>query len=334
MDILKKVLVTGASGFIGSRVASHLGARGYEVFGMVRGAPIDKPGFRTVRGDLTDRSSLEAACRGVDCVIHCAGLVHNPSAGYDRHRAINVEGSVSLMLEAARAGAKQFIFMSSIAAYGKGTGLWRESDECKPHTPYGRAKLEAEETLSAIAEREGLDLVVLRLSTVYGEGDKGNVRRLIAAVDRFGPVIFGTGKNLKSMTYVSNIAELCDLLLVREADRRSRLYNVSDPEPYTLENVVMTISRVLGQDREPVYVSKWLALLGSHVLTSLFSIVSKNPPVTPAQVQTLTEDAACDCTKLKKELGFEAPILLKEGIGITAAWYKQVSGSARVRAAN
>lgn len=315
------VLVTGAGGFIGSRIATHLLGRGWDVRGMIRTSPSGTElQFPKVYGDLVDEGSLEAVTRGTDTVIHCAALVHRPSATMDAQLRVNVEGTRSLIRQAIRNGVKQFIFMSTISVYGKGTMPHREEDALLPITPYGQAKAKAEDVCMEEAAKAGLPLVIIRLSTVYGEGEPGNVNRLIRAVDRFGPIVIGDGKNQKSMTYVANVAELCEHILTRYPQVTTTA-NVADPQPYTLREIVETIQKALGRNRNTRFVGKLPCVIGSRFLCSALRVIGKTSPITPRHIETIAETSVCDTTRLQETLAFWAPIRLEQGISLTTRWH-------------
>lgn len=202
--------------------------------------------------------------------------------------------------------------------YGKSEQPYREEHALRPVTPYGYAKAEAEKVCNEIASREGMRLVVFRLSTVYGTGEPGNVSRLIRAVQKIGPVVIGDGKNQKSLTYVQNVAELCGHVM-RNYPGRSVTCNVSDPRPYTLSEIVETIAKVLTYRGRVRYVPRELAILGAQALSLGFRLFCRQSPISPQAVKVMTESAVCDTSRLKRELGFEAPILLEEGLKLTIA---------------
>lgn len=269
--------------------------------------------FPLVYGDLLDNDSLDRATRDVDAVIHCAGLVHHPSATLDEHVRINVGGTRSLLCHAIRNGVRQFIFLSSISVYGKYEEAYREEHALRPVTPYGYSKARAEDACREMAVSECLPLVILRLSTVYGAGEPGNVNRLIRAVRMFGPMVIGDGKNQKSLTHVQNVAQLCDHVM-RDHSKASVICNVSDPRPYSLYEITETIGKTLQCQRKVRRIPKGVAVLSSQAISLAFRLMGKQSPISPQTIRVLTESSVCDTSRLKHELGFEAQILLEEGL--------------------
>ena len=322
----KQILVTGTTGFIGA-IANRLVLDKASVRCLIRRIGGKPPEMldHTVVGDIRDRSAVREATSGVDTVLHFAAAVHR-RATRDEYISINVEGTKNLAQAAAANGVDHFILASSVSVYGSGNVNFNEDSPCNPDTPYGRSKLMAEEALEAIAEKTGMKVTVLRLSTVYGEGEPGNILRLIKAVAKYGPIMMGKGSNRKSMTYVGNVAALCHQLVLKGSSERLSVVNVADPEPYRLDAIVGTISRALGRPDRLIRVNRELALAGSWCLDTGAGLLGRHSPVTPDQVRKMTANSMCDVTKLQQQYGFASPILLEEGMRKTVDWHMSKEG--------
>jgi len=322
-DIVKKVLITGASGFIGSRVASRLLSDQLNVRCLVHRSPFQTqyPTSDIIVGDIRDPDLAVKATKDVDIVFHFAAAVHH-KATEEEYYSINVEGTRNIAKAAGVNNVRHFVFASSTSVYGKGSTNFKEDSPCKPDTAYGRSKIIAEKAVKDIAAETGMKLTILRLSTVYGEGEPGNVSRLIKAVAKYGPLVLGSGANRKSMTYVENVAALCSRLIKWSGSGGVSILNVADPEPYRLDEIVAAIASALNKSGPLIRVNQHLALAGSWGLTAAARLFGRKSPLTPEQVKKITEDAVCDVTKLREEVGFVAPILLEEGIRRTVAWYR------------
>lgn len=323
----KKALVTGATGFMGSRIAHQLMLDGASVQYLVRSNhdELSTMTDHVIVGDIRDPVVARKATGGVDTVLHFAAAVHR-RATEDEYRSINVEGTRNIAQAAAANGVDHFIFASSVSVYGSGNVSFDEDSQSNPDTPYGRSKLMAEEALEAVAEETGMDATILRLSTVYGEGEPGNISRLIRAVAKYGPIVMGNGSNRKSMTYVGNVAALCSQLVWNGSPQRVSVVNVADPEPYRLDFIVRAISRALGRSDRLIRVNRELALTGSWCLDKVAGLLGRHSPVTPDQVRKMTTNSMCDVTKLQQQYGFASPILLEEGMRKTVAWYVSNGG--------
>jgi nucleoside-diphosphate-sugar epimerase len=240
------IALTGATGFIGRHLLRELPKRGYRIRVLVR-RPTALPSEATsaVIGDLAAPQNLSAALRGADAVIHSAGLAHGMSGRpEDDYRSINTEATTVLARAAEKAGAKRFIFLSSIRAQTGPTAeaVLTEMDEPRPTDAYGRSKLAAEESLA----RLGLDWVALRPTLVYGPGVKGNMGALLELARLPLPLPLGAFKNLRSLTGLDNLTEAVDVVL-RAPGRLRRPLIVADPEPITVADMVGASRRGLGR---------------------------------------------------------------------------------------
>jgi UDP-glucose 4-epimerase len=214
------ILVTGATGKVGSRLANRLAARGDRVRALLRDptrAALGDP-IELAIGDLLDPSSLRAAVAGVDAVVHCAAFFRGATP--EQAHAVNDRGTQYLARAALAAGVRRFVFTSTGLVYGPNGGrLARESDDCAPIAAYPVSKLAAERFLLAL---EGLDVRVLRLPFVYGDGD-AHIAEAVPMMRTFPPT------QRMSLGHHVDIAQAVALVLDAAAPRH-RIYNVCDDE--------------------------------------------------------------------------------------------------------
>ena len=228
-----KILVTGATGKVGSRLAKRLAQRGDQVRALVRD-PKRAEGLLEARielavGDLLDADSLVAAVRGVDSVVHCAAFFRGATP--EQARAVNDLGSQHLARAALAASVRRFIFTSTGLVYGSNGGrLAREDDPCAPTAAYPVTKLAAERFLLAI---EGLDARVLRLPFVYGDGDR-HIEEAIAFLRRCPP------SERMSIGHHADVAQAVTLLLDAPSPAH-RIYNVVDDEAPELATLFASV---------------------------------------------------------------------------------------------
>ncbi len=228
-----KILVTGATGKVGSRLAKRLAQRGDHVRALVRdrarGADLLEGRVELVEGDLQDPSSLEAAVRGVDVVVHCAAFFRGATA--EQAHAVNDVGSRHLANAARAASVKRFIFTSTGLVYGRNGGrLAREDDPCSPVDAYPVSKLAAEQFLLAL---EGLDVRVLRLPFVYGDGD-AHIAEAVPMMRGFSPA------QRMSIGHHADVAQAVALLLDAPSPEH-RIYNVTDDEAPDLATLFASV---------------------------------------------------------------------------------------------
>ena len=217
-----KILVTGATGKVGSRLARRLAQRGDHVRALVRdlaraeGLRHDR--IELVRGDLLDMASLDAAVRGVDAVVHCAAFFRGATP--EQAHAVNDLGTQHLANAARAAAVKRFVFTSTGLVYGPNGGRpAREDDPCAPVDAYPASKLAAERFLLAM---EGLDVRVLRLPFVYGDGD-AHIAEAVPMMRGFPP-----GQRM-SIAHHADVAQAVARVL-DAASPAHRIYNVTDDE--------------------------------------------------------------------------------------------------------
>lgn len=218
-----KLLVTGATGKVGSRLVKRLVQRGDHVRALVRDpAKLDVPGVEPAAGDLLDPSSLAAATRGVDAVVHCAAFFRGATP--EEAHATNDLGTQHLAHAARAAGVKRFVFTSTGNVYGGTEGkLATEDTPCHPTAPYPVSKLAAEKFLLALGD---LDVRVLRLPFVYGDGDP-HIKEIIAHMATFPPAM------QMSIAHHADIGQAVERILDK-AQPGHRIYNVVDDTPVTI----------------------------------------------------------------------------------------------------
>ena len=320
-----RVLVTGAAGFVGGPVGRELARRGHRVVGLFRGAPsIDWPGECARAADLLDRPAIARALAGVDAVVHLAARVHvmretvaDPAAEFQR---VNVDGTALLLEEAERAGVRHFVFGSSVKAVGEGgEEPLSESTSPAPGDPYGESKLQAEALVRDFGNRSGRVATSVRFPLVYGPGVRANMLRLFDLVARGVPLPFGGVRNRRSLLYVENAAAAIAAILSAPTPA-GPLYMLSDGEDVSSAELVRRIGRALGRAARLAPVPPWVfraAGSGGDVVAKLVPW-----PLTTAAVRRLTGSLVVDSSRIRRELGFEPPFHLQQGLEATASWYR------------
>jgi UDP-glucose 4-epimerase len=239
-----RVLITGATGKVGSRLVKRLALRGYDVRAMARD-PGRAAGLRDQRveivgGDLLDYNSLESAVRGVDAVVHCAAVFFQ-GEGSEEADAVNELGTQRLAGLARDAGVRRFVFSSTGLVYGDNAGgLLREDEVCAPPPGFFASKLAVERVLLAV---DGLDVRVLRLPFVYGDGD-GHIEEVAPRMRGYRP-----GRRV-SIGHHADVAQAVGLVL-DAASPSYRIYNVVDDEAPTLASLFASVGAAAPDGRDP-----------------------------------------------------------------------------------
>jgi nucleoside-diphosphate-sugar epimerase len=265
------VLVTGASGWIGQALVRHLRAQGYAVRGAVRQRPLPDADHVQV-GDIDELTDWRAALSGCEVVVHTAARVHDMHShgmqGLSDFMHVNVYGTENLVRQAAIAGVKRFVFLSSIKAMGE-QGLFQAQDACHPRDAYGLSKLRAEHGVQRITQMLGsrelgpMEWVVLRLPLVYGSGVKANFARLMHWVSKAWPLPLADVRNTRSMIGLPNLLDLITVCLGHPGAAQ-QVFLPSDGEPVSTPELIRAMALSFKQEARLWAFPPWgLRLLGA-----------------------------------------------------------------------
>ena len=310
----RKILVTGTTGFVCSALLGAL--HGRTVRRALRRATADTLPGNAVVGDIGPDADWQAALQGISCVVHLAARTHvlderssDPLAAY---RQINVEATRHLAQQAAAAGVRRFVFLSSIKVNGESTAErpFTPDDTPQPLDAYGISKCEAEDALRRIGADTGMEIVILRPPLVYGPGVKGNFLRLLQAVARGTPLPLASICNQRSLVYVGNLAEAI-ITCIDAPDAAGKTWLVSDGEDVSTPILIRKLAAALG--KPPRLLPCPPALL--RCAATLFG--------KQAAVMRLTGSLAVDSSALRQELGWQPRYSLDQGLNATARWYHQ-----------
>ena len=318
-----QVLVTGASGFVGRTVVERAAAAGWRVHAASRHAPARRwpDGVLPVSiGDLGADAQAPPRLDGIDAVVHCAARVHvmaesasDPLAAF---RAVNVGGTLKLARQAADAGVRRFVFISTIGVNGAETfeQPFGAADTPAPHSPYARSKHEAEVGLRDLARQRALEVVVIRPPLVHGPDAPGNFGRLMRWLYRGAPLPFGAVRNQRSLVGLDN---LCDLIVtcLRHPQAAQQTFLVSDGEDLSTPSLLRRIAAALGRPARLLPVP--VALLRGSA-----RLVGRS-----AFAQQLCGSLQVDMRATQQRLGWEPPISVDAALQRAAAHF--LAGRAR-----
>ncbi len=294
---MKKVLVTGASGFIGRTLTQRLLEKQYQVNILSRRAAPEGPdavGCSVFQGDITTTDALDAACKDVDTVFHLAAYAHVNQHDTQQMLTVNVEGTRRLLDAALRCGVRRIVFFSSsLAEPNAGVNL----------TPYGQAKRDAEKLLLESAEAGKIEVCCLRPVNVYGLGMQGNLLTMIKLIDKgvFPPLPVPSA----SLSLVGS-RDLCEAaLLAAESSRANgQIYTVTDGRTYTMKGIEVSVRRALGRSVPRWHMPLALLWLGAFKLEVIGRILRlKNAPGLRSY-RVITTDSVYSCEKIQLELGY------------------------------
>ena len=312
-----RVLVTGASGFVGTALCRELLARGHAVRAAVRrvipqGAL--PPGLHQIHTpDIAADFDRRALADGVDAVVHLAAIAHRTNPIEAEMLRVNCDSAVRLA-EAAAGLVRRFIFMSSVKVHGEDSGgrTYGEEDTLAPEDSYGRSKLQAERALTETAARNGMELAIIRPPLVYGPGVKANFLRLLGWIYSGVPLPLASVRNRRSLIYVGNLVDAIARCAEHPAARGPFL--VSDEESVSTPELVSRIARALGRPARLVPTPPVLLRVAGMILGRR------------DEIRRLTGSLVVDSSRARRLLDWRPPYALDAGLAETARWFRSARG--------
>lgn len=317
-----KVLVTGATGFIGWHCASLLRDRGLAVSALLR-PPSDETklpkGVAGIRGDFSSVKSLAAAVHGIDAVVHCAGVVRavSPAAYWKA----NVDSTENLCLACRDQKVDRFIFISSLTAGGpSGRDKPRdESDADYPLTHYGVSKNSAESVVKSLIR----DSTVLRLCAVYGPRER-DILRMFKLVAEKGLDIRPKGDSpLLSFIDGREVAKAVLSALKFDVTKK-KTYYISDGNIYEWDDFLTCMEEAVGRKARRIFIPMWMADTYAMLADGFSKITRKPPLINRERILILRQKAwTCSPARFSDDTGFQPDDDLKKGVFATAEWYRE-----------
>lgn len=313
-----KVLVTGATGFVGRALCGRLKADDWQVYGTIRN---ERKAMGLCAGvvpvqlaDIGPDTDWGDCLRGIDTVIHLAARVHvkndkaiNPLALF---RQANVTATANLARQAAAAGARRLVFLSTVKVNGEGQpGPYTENDEPAPEDFYGVSKWEAEKELGKVSAETGLEVVIIRTPLVYGPGVKANFLSLLQIVHGGVPLPLGSARNCRSFIYIRNLVDAVSACILHP-NAAGQCYLVSDGEDVSTPELIRRIACAL---EKPARLFPF-----PDALIRLAGAVTGTSPAANRLLVSLTLDSS----KIGRELGWKPPYTMEQGLKETANWFK------------
>ncbi len=306
-----KILVTGASGFVGQHLVKALKQQDIYVVGVGRELTKSEADIFYAVPDFNANKAWQEPLKDCAAVVHLAARVHvmhekaiNPLAEF---RKVNVESTLRLAQEAADVGVKRFIFISSVGVNGNTTAMGKPfsaNDKAQPINPYAISKFEAEQGLIELSEDTGMELVIIRPPLVYGFGAPGNFKQLLNALKRQTPLPLGAINNKRSFVYVGNLVSLITRC-IEHSNAANQVFLVSDGHDLSTTELLRACATALG------------------VKARLFSIPQKLIEVTATTLgkrdvaERLCGNLQVDISKARNLLDWEPPISVVNGLKAT-----------------
>ncbi len=324
---MKKVLVTGANGFIGSNLVKRLIAEGYIVHSLVRKTSdlTFLQGQNTVLfyGDINDAASLKAPLEGVDLVYHLAGLAADWGA-YAKFEKVNLEGTQTVVQAAERAGVKKLVYISTVAFHGFGqTNMTEDMPPGKHLIPYAQTKYLAEKWVLDFGQKSKMAVTAVRPGNVYGENDRTFMAKYIEALESGKFSQIGKGKSKTCPVFVDNLVDI--LYLVGHDDRANgEAFLATDGLDITWQQFNTELAQALGIPLPKTSMPFGFALVVAKIYYGIHRLLGlkSEPFLTPYRIRNGGLDYHFSIEKLKRYFDYQPKIGLKEGLKRTVAWYR------------
>lgn len=323
-----KILVTGANGFVGKALCASVLEKGHGLRKALRHSSGPVP---AIQNDVKEKSTesdvayvesigcdteWSQALEQVDVVIHLAARVHvmheNANDPLAEFRRVNAEGTEHLARSAAASGVRRLVYVSSIKVNGEETSdghIYSEKDIPAPLDPYGSSKWEAEQLLQRVAQETGMEIVIVRPPLVYGAGVKGNFAQMMRVIARGLPLPLASVRNKRDLVYVGNLVDALIVCATHPA-AAGNTYLISDGEPVSTPELLGRLALALGVTPHTFHFPPALLKLAGR-------LVGRS-----AQLERLLGSLQVDSGKIRRELNWNPPYSLQQGLQATAVWYR------------
>lgn len=309
----KKITVIGGSGFVGTNFCQKLADRQVN-FEIIDIKPSNRFPEKCKIADVRDIDSLRATVSG-DIVVNLAAVHRDDVRDKSEYYRTNVEGAAHIAQVCSEKGIKKIVFTSSVAVYGFAEPGTDETGAINPFNEYGRTKYQAEEELRAWHDEGTNDLIIVRPTVIFGEGNRGNVFNLLSQIASGKFVMVGSGLNRKSMAYIGNIVAFLEKCV--EADKSYAVYNYVDTPDFDMNTLIRQVRGTLkGKDNIGPRLPYWLGLIMGYLADAVTTVTGKKLPLSSIRVKKFCSSTAFASAKNKLD-NFEPPYSLQEGFDRT-----------------
>ena len=322
-----KIAVTGASGFVGSRLSFYLHNRGHKMLTIVRSKEksrfFEHADIATRICDVTDKQSLITAfSEDVEVVIHLAALFNNPEASWKKYRMVNEEGTRNVMEAAIASGVKRVIHCSTV---GVATGYSKKPyTEQTPYSPpswdkYEVTKCEGEKIALSYHKKGGCSVVIIRPSQVYGPGDKSKAKfyRLVKK-----GVLVNPGKTLKHLIFIDDLCNAFEILSSHEK-AGGEIFIIGEKQAIALKDLISIVAGKLQVPSPKVFLPAFPITLLCSTTEIFCNFLRIKPPLFRRSMDFFTRSVEFDVSKAERIIGFKSQVDVTEGVARTAAWYQK-----------
>lgn len=299
-----KILLTGSTGFVGSALKSKLAD--YDLIEIVRKEPLDKSTNFYIK-EMSSKEDFSECLKGIDVVIHMAAKVHqmnNKDNEKDDYLEINHKATVNLALQAANAGVKRFIFISTIKVNGEKTEhnkIYTYLDKPNPEDSYAISKAKAEKGLLEVSNNTNLEVVIIRPPLIYGPAAKGNFLTLMKISKKNIPLPFKSIKNKRSFVSIDNLVDLIEVC-IKHPNAKNNIFLVSDGLAVSTSKLIRLIRVAYGLKPNLFYINPFII----KIIARMFRKED--------MVNRLYDDLHVDIKHTKNNLDWYPPVTMKKVI--------------------
>ncbi|GCE13587.1 NAD-dependent epimerase/dehydratase family protein [Tengunoibacter tsumagoiensis] len=321
------ILVTGATGFLGSALVTELVKRQQTVRILVRDEQAARKQFgeavTIVVGDITNAAQVQQAVAGVETIYHLAGRLYHPATPEELYYQTHVEGTRTLLQACQNQPQLQRIIHVSTTGVHGITGMTPAAEDAPfaPTNPYEKTKLAGEQLALKAYQEQGLPVSVVRPGLVYGPGDLHLLGFFKSIQKGLFRVIAG-GKACLHPVYIDDMVAAFLLSAERE-QALGRTYNIAGDQIVSIRQLSTAIAASLHRKLPGGSIPLWLANLASDIFNLIPGIKGENAPLTRSRVAFLTHSRVYDISRARTELGYEPKVKLDQGLQLTAAWYQK-----------
>lgn len=313
-----RVLVTGGSGFIGSRLVSELIAKGRQVSILDKVLSSRYPELCQV-GDIRDPKAVAAALVGIDLVYHLAAEHRDDVSPISLYYEVNVDGTRNLAEACSASGVTRMVFTSSVAVYGLNAASTSEGSPTNPFNDYGKSKLQGEGVLTRWAEENpAVSLTIIRPTVVFGEGNRGNVYNLISQIASGRFLMVGDGENQKSMAYVGNVASFLNFVAESNVSGVS-FFNYVDKPDFSMNELVGKVRGFMGKPPATFpRIPYGVGMIGGACFDMISALTGKKFPISRVRVKKFCANTKISIPALEGT-AFKPPYSLAKGMELFLA---------------
>jgi nucleoside-diphosphate-sugar epimerase len=325
-----KVLVTGATGFIGSALCQRLASLGHDVNAFYRDDSrlpiIDHPAIHPVKGDITNRDELQAATQNCDGVFHLAAIAKPWASEKSVFEVVNVEGTRNVLASALNASVRRVVFTSTASVFGPATADSPISEECSPDalvdTDYERSKQACESVVRKF-RNQGLDIVALYPSRVYGPGVLSQSNALTTIIKKFEQgrwrIIPGDGTSIGNYVFIDDVIDAHISALIKSDPNESYLVG---GENLSFNQIVDVLKQATGNKQRMFKIPAWFLIAFANLQLVKAKLTGLPPTITPAFAKKYLKDWYLDSTKIVEKLAV-SPVGFNEGVQQTLHWLRK-----------